>query len=99
MGTIRNGIPHGNDVVLHERPPEFMTSWDAVKHEDNVARWALGHPGETGNFAVDGPFFDGCDAMRAHRKLWTISHELCTSMISSQAGVYWVIDRCSRIGS
>lgn len=73
IGTIRQGVPHGHDVVLHERTPEFMTSWDEVKHEDKVALWAFTHPGQTGNFDVEGPIFDGCDAARAHCRAWGVS--------------------------
>lgn len=91
MGTIRAGIPHGHDVVLHECPPELMESWERVKHEDKVALWAFHHPGKTGSFAVDGPIFDGCDAARAHCKAWRIEHVMCTSMISPEAGLYWVM--------
>ncbi len=91
IGTIQAGVPHGHDVVLHECPPALMESWDRVKHEDRVALWAFHHPGETGSFAVDGPIFDGCDAARAHCKEWRIAHVMCTSMISREAGLYWVM--------
>lgn len=91
MGTIQAGVPHGHDVVLHECPPGLMESWEQVKHEDKVALWAFHHPGETGSFAVDGPIFDGCDAARAHCKTWRIAHVMCTSMISPEAGLYWVM--------
>lgn len=91
IGTIRHGVPHGHDVILHEGPPALMESWQAIKHEDRVALWAFHHPGETGNFAVDGPIFDGCDAARAHCKTWGIAHVMCTSMIAADAGLYWVM--------
>lgn len=91
IGTIRNGTPHGHDVVLHERTPEFMASWDTVKHEDRVALWAFTHPGETGNFDVRGPIFDGCEEARAHCKQWGIAHVMCTAKISTHAGLYWVV--------
>ncbi len=91
MGTIRAGVPQGHDVVLHECPPELMESWDAIRHEDRVAVWAFQHPGETGNFAVAGEIFDGCPAARAHCERWRIAHVMCTSMISPQAGLYWVL--------
>ncbi|HVH42414.1 MAG TPA: LuxR C-terminal-related transcriptional regulator [Labilithrix sp.] len=91
IGTIRAGIPEGHDIVLHECPPELMESWQRIKHEDKVALWAFHHPGVTGNFAVDGPIFDGCEAARAHCKAWRIAHVMCTSMISPQAGLYWVM--------
>jgi DNA-binding CsgD family transcriptional regulator len=90
-GTIQSGVPHGHDDVLHECPPALMESWQQVKHEDKVALWAFHHPGETGAFAVDGPIFDGCDAARAHCKAWRIAHVMCTSMISPEAGLYWVM--------
>lgn len=91
IGTIREGVPHGHDVVLHECPPELMTSWETIKHEDRVALWAFHHPGQTGNFAVAGPIFDGCDAARAHCREWGIAHVMCTAMISMHAGLYWVM--------
>ncbi len=91
IGTIREGTPHGHDVVLHERGWDFMESWEAVKHEDRVALWAFTHPGETGNFDVEGPIFDGCEKARAHCKAWGIAHVMCTSMISTHAGLYWVV--------
>lgn len=91
IGTIRDGVPQGHDVVLFGCPPELMESWERIKHEDNVALWAFHHPGETGNFAVDGPIFDGCDGARAHCKAWRIEHVMCTSMISTHSGLYWVM--------
>lgn len=90
-GSIQNGVPHGHDVVLHEKPWAFMESWEPVKHEDAVAIYALTHPGVTGNFAVDGPAFDGRDAARAHSKRWGIEHVLCTSSIHETTGLYWVV--------
>lgn len=91
MGTIQDGVPYGHDVVLHACSPELMASWDSVKHEDRVAAWALTHPGETGNFAVDGPIFDGCEAMREHCRVFRLAHVLCTSMVSRDTGLYWVM--------
>lgn len=91
IGTIRSGVPHGHDVVLHERTPEFMASWETVKHEDRIAMWAFTHPGETGNFDVEGPIFDGLEAARAHCRHWGLAHVLCTAMISTHAGLYWVL--------
>jgi DNA-binding CsgD family transcriptional regulator len=90
MGTIQDGVPHGHDVVLHERPPEFMASWEEIKHEDKVALHAFTNPGRTGNFDIEGPIFDGCDRAREHCRKWGIAHVLCTSLISSAAGLYWV---------
>ena len=68
-----------------------MVSWQEIKHEDRVALWAFQHPGETGNFATDGPIFDGCEAARAHCKRWGIEHVMCTSQISTKVGLYWVL--------
>ena len=90
-GTVRNGVPHGHDVFLHEKPWAFIESWEPIKHQDQVAFFALTHPGETGNFAVDGPFFDGHEEVRAHSKGWDIAHVLCTSSIQKYAGLYGVI--------
>ena len=90
MGTIQDGVPHGHDWVLHNRPPELMADWAEINHEDRVAVYALTNPGKTGNFDVEGPIFDGCDRARAHCRKWELAHVLCTSMISSTAGLYWV---------
>lgn len=91
IGTIHAGAPRGRDVVLHRQPPEFMTSWDQVRHEDQVAVWAFTHPNQTGNFAVDGPLFEGREAMRAHCRRWGLAHVLVTSMVAQHAGLYWVL--------
>lgn len=91
MGTIQDGVPYGHDVVLHGCTMELMASWDAVKHEDNVALWAFSHPGQTANFAVAGPIFDGCDAIREHCRKFGLSHVLCTCMVSPETGLYWVM--------
>jgi DNA-binding CsgD family transcriptional regulator len=91
MGTIQDGVPHGHDVVLHGCSPELMASWETIKHQDRVALWAFGHPGETGNFAVDGPIFDGLEEARAHCRRFRLAHVLCTSMISRDTGLYWVM--------
>jgi len=91
IGTIQAGAPTGRDVVLHGQPPEFMASWDTVRHEDRVAVWAFTHPNQTGNFAVDGPFFEGLQAMKAHCREWKLAHVLVTAMVAQQAGLYWVL--------
>lgn len=91
MGTVENGVPQGHDFVLHERPIELMASWEEVKGEDRVALWAFGNPGRTGNFDVRGPIFDGCERARGHCQQWGIAHVLCTSMISSDAGLFSVM--------
>lgn len=90
MGTIQDGVPHGHDVVLHNKTPEFMESWEEIKHEDRVALQAFGNPGKTANVDIEGPIFDGCDRAREHCRKWGLAHVLCTSMISSAAGLYWV---------
>lgn len=96
IGTIQAGAPTGRDVVLHHQPPEFMANWDKVRHEDRVAVWAFTHPNQTGNFAVDGPMFEGLAAMKEHCREWQLAHVLVTSMVSQHAGVYWV---CSLYGA
>ncbi len=90
MGTIQNGVPHGHDVVLHERPAEFMESWEDIKAEDRVALRAFANPGKTVNIDVEGPIFDGCERAREHCREWGVAQVLCTAMISSAAGLYWV---------
>lgn len=90
-GTIRSGVPHGHDIFLYEKPWAFMESWEPIKHQDHIAVFALTHPGETGNFAVDGPIFEGHDEVREHSKRWGIEHVLCTSSIQRYAGLYGVI--------
>lgn len=91
IGTIHAGAPTGRDVVLHRKPPEFMQAWDTVRHEDRVAVWAFTHPNQTGNFAVDGPLFEGLEAMKAHCRQWHLAHVLVTSMVAQHAGLYWVL--------
>lgn len=91
IGTIHAGAPVGRDVVLHRQPPQFMESWDQVRHEDRIAVWAFSNPNRTGNFAVDGPVFEGLDAMRAHCRRWGLAHVLVTSMVAQHAGLYWVM--------
>lgn len=91
MGTLRDGVPHGQDVLLHGRPPELMTSWELVKHEDRVALDAFQNPGCTRNHAVAGPIFDGCDAARAHCREWRLAHVLCTAQLAPRVGLYWVM--------
>ena len=90
MGTIQAGVPYGHDVVLHDVSAELMASWDAVKHEDRVAQWALTHPGQTGNFAVAN-VFEGCSDMLAHCRRFRLSHVLCTSMVAPDTGLYWAM--------
>lgn len=91
IGTIHAGAPTGRDVVLHNQPPEFMTNWDKVRHEDRVALWAFTHPNQTGNFAVDGPIFEGLSVIREHCREWGLAHVLVTSMVAQHAGLYWVL--------
>lgn len=91
MGTIQGGVPHGHDVVTHNISPSLMASWEEMKHEDRVAQWAFTHPGETGNFAVSGPIFDGCPIARAHCARWRLEHVLCTCLVSAPTGLYWVM--------
>ncbi|MDP1823947.1 MAG: helix-turn-helix transcriptional regulator [Archangium sp.] len=91
IGTIHAGAPTGRDVVLHRQPPEFMTSWDQVRHEDQVALWAFTHPNQTGNFAVDGPLFEGRAALGEHCRQWGLAHVMVTSMVAQHAGLYWVL--------
>lgn len=90
-GTIQDGVPHGHDVILHEKPWSFMEDWEPIKHEDVVAIYALTHPGITGNFVIDGPEFDGSQRARVHCKKWGIEHVLCTSIIQQTAGLYGVL--------
>lgn len=91
MGTVQDGVPHGHDYVLHNRDEALMASWDLVKHEDRVAAHAFANPGRTANFDVEGPIFDGCEKVREHSRRWKLAHVLCTSMISQELGLYWVM--------
>jgi DNA-binding CsgD family transcriptional regulator len=91
VGTIRHGIPHGHDVMLHNRPAALMESWERVKHEDRVALEAMANPGQTIYHAVEDPIFDGLEAMRAHCRAWNIGHVMCTGQIDSSTGLYWVV--------
>lgn len=91
IGTIRDGVPHGHDAMLHNKPPEFMASWDLVKHEDRVAIDAITHRGTTVNHTVTSDFFAGCERLVDHCRAWGIEHVLCTAHISTDAGLYWVM--------
>jgi DNA-binding CsgD family transcriptional regulator len=91
VGTLQDGVPHGHDVMLEGKPPEFMTSWEAVKHEDQLAIAALSNPGTTVNASVRGPMFAGYDRAIEHCLRWDIEHALCTANIRIQAGLYWVM--------
>jgi DNA-binding CsgD family transcriptional regulator len=91
VGTLQDGVPHGHDVMLDGKPPEFMSSWEEVKHEDQLAIAALSNPGTTVNAAVRGPIFEGRDRAIEHCLRWEIEHALCTANIRVQAGLYWVM--------
>jgi DNA-binding CsgD family transcriptional regulator len=91
MGIVLDGIPQGNDYVLHKRPPELMASWEEVKDQDRIALWAVTNPGRTGNFDIRSSIFDGCDRARAHCAKWGIAHVLCTSMFSSDGSIFSVM--------
>ncbi len=91
MGTIQNGVPFGHDVVVHDCSMELMASWDAVKDEDRVALWAFTQPGKTGNFAVEGGIFEGCERILDHCRRFRLAHVLCTCMIAPDTGLYWVM--------
>jgi DNA-binding CsgD family transcriptional regulator len=91
VGTIRDGVPHGHDAMLHNKRPEFMESWDQVKHEDRVAIDAITHRGTTVNHSVTSEFFAGCERLVEHCRAWEVEHVLCTAHISMDAGLYWVM--------
>lgn len=90
-GSIRDGIPHGHDVTVRGYPPEFMESWDKVKHQDRVAVEVMTNPGRTVNFAIDGPIFDGADEARAHCHAWDLAYVTCTALIDKVPGLYAVM--------
>lgn len=91
MGTIRDGVPHGHDAFLHNKPPEFMASWEHVKHEDRVAIDAITNRGTTVNHSIASEFFVGCERLVEHSRAWGVEHVLCTAHISMDSGLYWVM--------
>lgn len=91
LGTIQGGVPTGRDVVLHDKPPELMTSWNEIRHEDRVAMWAFTHPGQTGAFDTSGPIYEGYTAIVEHCRTWGMAHIMCTAVIDQDTGLYWVM--------
>lgn len=91
IGTIRNGVPQGHDILLHQRPRAMMQSWEAVKHEDRVAIAAMNSPGRTVSFALASSELSGCSALVEHCKRWQIEHVLCTAQVDQGSGLYWVM--------
>jgi DNA-binding CsgD family transcriptional regulator len=91
MGTIREGIPQGHDVMLYQQPPEFLASWEHVKHQDRIAFEAFSSPDRTVNRSLDDGVFEGCDAMLEHGRRWGLDHILCTGTVLLDAGIYWVM--------
>lgn len=91
MGTIQHGVPRGHDVLLDRRPPEFMESWEDVKHQDVVAIAAMSHPGKTVNVSLRGPEFANSPDAAAHCERWGIAHVLCTACIDARSGLYTVM--------
>lgn len=91
VGTIQDGMPHGHDVFLFEKPPELMESWEKVKHLDRLAFAATSTPGTTVNVSASGPIYDGCEAAREHCARFDLEHMMCTAHIYPDAGLYWVM--------
>lgn len=91
LGTIQHGVPTGRDVVLHNKPPEMMDSWNEIRHEDRIAVWAVSNPGKTRAFDTSGGIYDGFPRMVEHCRTWGMAHILCTAMIDRDAGLYWVM--------
>jgi DNA-binding CsgD family transcriptional regulator len=92
VGTIQDGVPHGHDVYLFEKPPALMESWERVKHLDRLAFAATSSPGTTVNVSASGPIYDdGCEAVRAHCARFDLEHMMCTAHIYADAGLYWVM--------
>jgi DNA-binding CsgD family transcriptional regulator len=90
-GSIQDGIPVGHDVRLFSQPWEFIESWQRIKHQDPAAVEAMRKPGTTLNVDTEGPFLDGCDLARQHCREWKVAHLLCTALVSSGEGLYWVM--------
>jgi DNA-binding CsgD family transcriptional regulator len=91
VGTIQNGMPQGHDVFLFEKPPELMASWETIKHLDKLAFAATASPGTTINMSASGPFYDGCEPVRAHCARFDLEHMMCTAHIYADAGLFWVM--------
>ncbi len=90
-GTVQNGDAQAHDVFLVDEPPELMTSWEAVKHEDRLAFAAIASPGTTVSTSVNGPLYDGCEGARAHCARFGIAHLQCTAHVHPEAGLYSVM--------
>jgi DNA-binding CsgD family transcriptional regulator len=90
-GSIQDGIPVGHDVRLFSQPWEFIESWQKIRHQDPAAVEAMRHPGTTLNVDTEGPFLDGRDLARQHCREWKVAHLLCTALVSSGEGLYWVM--------
>jgi DNA-binding CsgD family transcriptional regulator len=91
MGTIQQGVPHGHDVLVDRRPPEFMESWERIKAQDRVAVVAMREPDRTHAFDVEQGIFEGCEAALAHCRAWKIAHVMCTASIDAPSGLYRVM--------
>lgn len=90
VGTLQDGEPQAHDTFLFEKPPELMTSWDAIKSEDRLAFAATSSPGTTINGSADGPLYDGCDRVREHCARFDLGHLMCTAHVHAEAGLFWV---------
>jgi DNA-binding CsgD family transcriptional regulator len=91
VGTVQGGDAQAHDVFLFEQPPELMTSWETIKHEDRLAYAATGAPGTTINVSAHSAFFDGCEQLRAHCERFDLEHMMCTAHVYAEAGLYWVM--------
>ena len=90
-GSIQEGIPVGHDVRLFSQPWEFIESWEKIRHRDPAALEAMQKPGTTLNVDTEGPFLDGYELAREHCRKWKVAHLLCTALVSSSEGLYWVM--------
>lgn len=91
VGTIQGDKAQAHDAFLFEEPPELMTSWDEIKHEDRLAFAATASPGTTINITVSDGFYAGCERARAHCARFDLEHLMCTAHIYADAGLFWVM--------
>lgn len=91
VGTLQGGEPQAHDVFLFDEPPELMTSWATVKHEDRLAFAVTAAPGTTISTSASGPLYDGCERARAHCARFDIEHLQSTAHVYAAAGLFWVM--------
>jgi DNA-binding CsgD family transcriptional regulator len=92
VGTLQDGVPQPHDVLLDRLPPEFMASWERVRHDDGLIIEAMSNPGRSVcNDSLNGSLYEHREAMKEHSRRWKIMHALCNAQVSPESGLYWVM--------